>query len=102
MTLNGKHAVPFRQTNTKQHALFCKKLSIVKNRRSQFCGLHFGEMISLVLRVSMLERMRRRKFTFPAAFLCIFLKMRFKIKCRVQMHAEVFIACSGVDGRIID
>ena len=28
--------------------------------------------------------------------------MRFKIKCRIQMHAEVLIACSGVDGRTID
>ena len=28
--------------------------------------------------------------------------MRFKIKCRIQMHAEVLTACNGVDGRTID
>ena len=35
-----------------QHVLFCTKLSIVKSRRSQFSGLHFGERIAS-LRVSM-------------------------------------------------
>ena len=57
------------------------------------------EMISLILRVSMLEQMRRRRSILPAAFLYVhFMKMRFKIKCRVQMNAEVFITCSGVMG----
>ena len=28
--------------------------------------------------------------------------MRFKIKCRIQMHAEVLIVCSGIDERTID
>ena len=29
--LNEKRAVPFKYSNTKQHALLCKKFSIVKN-----------------------------------------------------------------------
>lgn len=40
--LNGKHAVPLRQSTTKQHAFFCKKLSVVKNRWSLYFGLHLG------------------------------------------------------------
>ena len=40
--LNREHAFPLRQSNTRQQTFFCKKLSIAKNRRSQFCRLHLS------------------------------------------------------------